>query len=144
MLAGSFTWLSGNGDPLKATSRIAIVGASLVILAAGILGYTALFDLFQSIGLFHWSLAVFFPLLFDFSEVTAAVIVLNAKLSGEDDRLAWRAVLLFTGLGIIANVAHAIFAWYSAKISGGRRSWGSSPPPSFRSRLRWSPISSSP
>ncbi|MCG3209246.1 MAG: hypothetical protein FOGNACKC_02867 [Anaerolineae bacterium] len=114
------TWLFGHGDPIKATSRIAVTGASLVILSAGVLGYTALFDLFNSIGLFHPALAIFFPLLFDFAEITAAVIVLNAKLQGEDDRLAWRAVLLFTALGIIANVAHATYAYYSQVIDEGQ------------------------
>jgi hypothetical protein len=114
------TWLSGDNDPIKATSRLATVGAGLVILSAGILGYSALYDLFLSIGLFSPLLAIFFPLLFDFAEVTAAIIVLNAKLNEEDDTLAWRAVLLFTGLGIAANIAHAIFAWYSAIITGGQ------------------------
>lgn len=113
-------WLSGDNDPIRATSRLAIIGASLVILSAGILGYSALYDLFLSIGLFSPFLAVFFPLLFDFAEVTAAIIVLNAKLNEEDDTLAWRAVLLFTGLGIAANIAHAVFAWYSAIITGGQ------------------------
>jgi len=114
---GKFTefWMA-DGDPILATTRIAIVSASLVILAAGALGFTALYDLFVSIGLFHPGLAILFPLLFDFAEITAAVIVLNAKLNGEDDRLAWRAVLLFTGLGILANIAHAVHAAWLGKI----------------------------
>lgn len=99
------------------TSRIAVVCATLVILSAGILGYTALYDLFVSIGLFAAWLGIFFPLLFDLAEVTAAVSVFNAKLQGEDDRFAWGMVLLFTVLGVVANIAHAAFAWYIGKIT---------------------------
>lgn len=98
------------------TTRIAVVTAALVILSAGILGYSALFDLFVSIGLFSWWLAIFFPLLFDLAEVTAAVSVFNAKLQGEDDKFAWGMVILFTILGIVANVGHATAAWWVGRI----------------------------
>lgn len=101
---------------IDVTTRIAVTCAGLVILAAGALGYTALYDLFVSIGLFAAWLGVFFPLLFDLAEVTAAVSVFNAKLQGEDDRFAWVMVLLFTALGIVANIAHALAAWWVGRI----------------------------
>jgi DNA-binding NarL/FixJ family response regulator len=110
-------WPLGVGDPVIVTTRITILAAAAVILSAAILGYTALFDLFVSIGLFWWPLAIFFPLLFDLAEITAAVTVFNAKLQGEEDRFAWIMVLLFTGLGIAANVGHAVFAWWLGKIT---------------------------
>src|SRR6185503_12470180 len=103
-------------NAITITTRIAVVCAALVILSAGILGYTALYDLFVSIGLFSAWLGIFFPLLFDLAEITAAVTVFNAKLQGEEDRFAWRMVLLFTGLGIVANIGHAASAWYIGKI----------------------------
>lgn len=120
MIAKVLNWLFGNSEPIETTSYIAVICASLVILSAGILGYTALFDLFNSIGLFHPALAIFFPLLFDFAEITAAVIVLNAKLQDEDDALAWKAVLLFTALGIIANIAHVLYAYFDGRINAGQ------------------------
>lgn len=103
-------------NAITVTTRIAVVTAALVILSAGILGYTALYDLFVSIGLFSAWLGIFFPLLFDLAEVTAAVSVFNAKLQGEDDKFAWFMVLLFTILGIVANIGHATAAWYTGKI----------------------------
>lgn len=112
--------LTANNGAITATTRIVAVSASLVILSAGILGYTALFDLFLAIGLFHWSLAIFFPLLFDLAEVTAAVAVFNAKLQGEDDKFAWRMVITFTALGVIANCVHAGHAYYIGKIDQGQ------------------------
>ncbi|MCL4299479.1 MAG: DUF2637 domain-containing protein [Anaerolineae bacterium] len=98
------------------TTRLAVVTAALVILSAGILGYTALYDLFVSIGLFSSWLGIFFPLLFDLAEITAAVSVFNAKLQGEDDKFAWRMVILFTILGIVANIGHATTAYLTGKI----------------------------
>lgn len=103
-------------NAITMTTRITITAAVLVILSAGILGYTALYDLFLSIGLFSPWLAYFFPLLFDLAELAAAGSVLTAKLQKEDDRFAWRMVLLFTGLGIVANIGHAASAWYVGKI----------------------------
>lgn len=105
-----------NSKAITWTTNVAVGSSGLVILAAGILGYTALYDLFVSIGLFAAWLGVFFPLLFDLAEVAAAVSVFNAKLQGEDDRFAWGMVILFTFLGIVANIAHASFAWYIGKI----------------------------
>ena len=105
-----FTWITGSGDPVTATSRIAVTSSIAVILSAGILGYTALYDLFVSIGLFATWLAIFFPLLFDLAEVSAAVSLLNAKLQGENDRFSWRLVIAFTLAGIGANIAHAVYA----------------------------------
>src|SRR5262245_36923455 len=96
--------------PIVITTYIAVTAAALVILSAGVLGYTALYDLFVSIGLFSAWLGIFFPLLFDLAEVAAAVAVFNAKLQGEEDRFAWGMVLLFTGLGIVANIGHATAA----------------------------------
>lgn len=110
------TWISGDGNAVVASTRITVAGAVLVIVAAGILGFTALHDLFLAINLFSPWLGFLFPLLFDFSEITAAVAVLNAKLHGEDDVFAWRMVLLFTGLGVIANIAHALYAGYIGEI----------------------------
>ncbi|MCL4300560.1 MAG: DUF2637 domain-containing protein [Anaerolineae bacterium] len=104
-------------NAITITARIAVVCAALVILSAGVLGYTALYDLFVSIGLFAAWLGIFFPLLFDLAEITAALAVFNAKLQGEEDRFAWIMVLLFTGLGITANVGHAVFAWWIGKIT---------------------------
>lgn len=104
-------------NAISLTTRIAVISAALVILSAGILGYTALFDLFLSIGLFSAWLGIFFPLLFDLAEVTAAVSVFNARLQGEDDKFAWGMVVLFTILGIVANIGHATFAWYAGKIT---------------------------
>lgn len=101
---------------ITVTTYISVITAALVILSAGILGYTALYDLFVSIGLFSAWLGIFFPLLFDLAEVTAAVSVFNAKLQGEDDKFAWAMVILFTILGIVANVGHATAAWYTGKI----------------------------
>lgn len=103
-------------NAITITTRIAVITAALVILSAGILGYSALFDLFVSIGLFNWWLAIFFPLLFDLAEVTAAVSVFNAKLQGEDDKFAWGMVILFTILGIVANIGHATAAWWTGHI----------------------------
>jgi hypothetical protein len=103
-------------NAITITTRIAVITAALVILSAGILGYTALYDLFVSIGLFTAWLGIFFPLLFDLAEITAAVTVFNAKLQGEEDRFAWVMVLLFTGLGIAANIGHATYAWWLGKI----------------------------
>ncbi|MCL4296537.1 MAG: DUF2637 domain-containing protein [Anaerolineae bacterium] len=103
-------------NAITITTRAAVTTAALVILSAGILGYTALYDLFVSIGLFSPWLGVFFPLLFDLAEVTAAMSVFNAKLQGEDDRFAWGMVILFTILGIVANIGHATAAWYTGKI----------------------------
>lgn len=111
---------SYNFDPITITTRIAVVCAALVIIAAGVLGFTALYDLFVSIGLFAAWLGLFFPLLFDLAEITAAVSVFNAKLQGEDDRFAWRMVLLFTGLGVIANIAHASHAAYIGRIDAAQ------------------------
>ncbi len=105
-----------NERAINLTSTVATIAAGLVILAAGVLGYTALYDLFISIGLFAAWLGIFFPLLFDLAEVAAAVSVFNAKLQGEDDRFAWIMVLLFTILGIVANVGHATAAWWVARI----------------------------
>lgn len=107
-------------NAITITTRIAVVTAALVILSAGILGYTALFDLFVSIGLFSSWLAIFFPLLFDLAEVTAAVSVFNAKLQGEDDRFAWGMVILFTILGIVANIGHAAHAFYVGRIDAAQ------------------------
>ncbi len=108
--------LSQNSKAINWTTYIAVTTAALVILSAGILGYTALYDLFLSIGLFAAWLGIFFPLLFDLAEVASAVTVFNAKLQGEDDRFAWSMVLLFTILGIVANVAHALAAWMTGRI----------------------------
>lgn len=116
--------LARNGQPsqpdnliaINITTKFAVITAALVILSAGILGYTALFDLFVSIGLFSPWLGYFFPLLFDLAEVTAAVSVLNAKLQHEDDKFAWGMVILFTILGIVANVGHATVAHLTGKI----------------------------
>lgn len=115
-----FVWITGSGDPITATSRIAVTSAIAVILSAGILGYTALYDLFISIGLFATWLAIFFPLLFDLAEVSAAVSLLNAKLQGEDDAFSWRLVIAFTLAGIGANIAHAVYAYLAGKIGGGQ------------------------
>lgn len=109
-----------NTRAIDRTYKIIVTGASLVILAAGVLSFTALFDLFVAINLFWWPLAVLFPLLFDLAEVTAAVTVFNAKLQGEDDRFAWWLVLLFTALGITANIAHAAYAYHAGRIDGGQ------------------------
>ena len=106
-----------NSKAINLTTYTAVGCSALVILSAGILGYTALYDLFVSIGLFAAWLGIFFPLLFDLAEVAAAVAVFNAKLQGEEDRFAWGMVILFTLLGIVANVAHASFAWHIGKIS---------------------------
>ena len=103
-------------NAITTTTRIAVTTATLVILSAGILGYTALYDLFVSIGLFSAWLGIFFPLLFDLAEVTAAVSVFNAKLQGEDDKFAWGMVILFTILGIVANIGHATTAWWVGRI----------------------------
>lgn len=102
--------------PITLTTHITALSAALVILSAGVLGYTALYDLFLSIGLFSAWLGIFFPLLFDLAEVTAAVAVFNAKLQDEDDKFAWGMVILFTVLGIVANIAHAGHAWQIGKI----------------------------
>ncbi len=102
------------------TTRLTTTCAGLVILAAGVLGYTALRDLFVSIGLFATWLALLFPLLFDLAEVTAAMSVLNARLQGEEDKFAWCMVLLFTALGIVANIGHATRAYWTGRIDPGQ------------------------
>jgi hypothetical protein len=115
-----FAWITGSGDPITATSRIAVTSAIAVIMSAGILGYTALYDLFVSIGLFAPWLAIFFPLLFDLAEISAAVSMLNANLQGENDRFSWRLVIAFTLAGIGANIAHAVYAHLAGKIGVGQ------------------------
>lgn len=107
---------NGQLSAINWTTRIAVTAAALVILSAGILGYTALYDLFVSIGLFVAWLGIFFPLLFDLAEVTAAVSVFNAKLQGEDDKFAWGMVIFFTILGIVANIGHGVAAWWVGRI----------------------------
>lgn len=110
-------WLTGHGDPVLATARLTVVLSGLVICSAGVLGFTALHDLFIAIGLFHPFLGYLFPVLFDAAEVTFAISTLNAHLQGEEDRHAWRMVISFTLLGIMANVAHAIFAGITGTIT---------------------------
>lgn len=103
---------------INLTTKITVWSSAAVIVAAAILSFTALHDLFIAIGLFHWTLAWLFPLLFDLAEVSAAVSVLNAKLQGDDDKFAWRLVLVFTSLGVLANVFHAYQAFYTGHIDG--------------------------
>lgn len=110
-------WITGRGDPILATSRLTVVLSILVIVSAGILGFTALHDLFISIDLFHPVLGYLFPILFDAAEVSFAISTLNAQLQGEENRFSWRMVITFTLLGISANIAHATFAGLSGVIS---------------------------
>ena len=110
-------WLTGRGDPILATSRLTMTLSIVVIIAAGVLGFTALRDLFIAIHLFNPFLGYLFPILFDAAEVTFAVTTLNAQLQGDDDSFAWWMVIGFTCLGIVANVAHAIFAGLSGLIT---------------------------
>jgi len=109
-----------NSRAVEITNKIGLTTAALVILSAAVLGYTALFDLFASLGLFDTRLGIFFPLLFDLAEVTAAVFVLNAKWQGEDDKFAWRMVITFTALAILANVMHAALAWQNGVINNSQ------------------------
>jgi len=102
------------------TTKIAVVSSVLVILAAAVLSFTALYDLFLQIGLFAGWLAVLFPLLFDLAELAAAVTVLNAKLQGENDRFAWGLVIGFTVAGMGANIAHAAHAWHIERIDSAQ------------------------
>lgn len=110
-------WLTGQGDSIQATFNLMVGLSILVILSAGVLGFTALHDLFLSIGLFHWFLGYLFPILFDAAEISFAVTSLNAQLQGEDDRFAWWMVIIFTLLGIGANIAHAISAGMNGMIT---------------------------
>lgn len=110
-------WLTGQGDPVVATSRLTVVLSILVIFSAGVLGFTALRDLFISINLFHPWLGYLFPILFDAAEIVMAISVLNAQLQGENSWFAWAMVVAFTCFGIGANVAHAIFAQISGLIT---------------------------
>lgn len=105
-----WAWFSGRGDPVLATTRFIWILSLIVLLSAGILGYVALHDLFLSIGLFPSILAYLFPILFDATEVTFAITTLNAQMQDEEDRFAWVMVIVFTLLGMMANVAHAFFA----------------------------------
>lgn len=102
------------------TTKIAVVSSALVILAAAVLSFTALYDLFLQIGLFAGWLAALFPLLFDLAELAAAVTVLNAKLQGENDRFAWGLVIGFTLAGMSANIAHAGHAWHIGRIDSAQ------------------------
>ncbi|MCB0154683.1 MAG: DUF2637 domain-containing protein [Anaerolineae bacterium] len=102
------------------TTRVAVVSSALVILAAAVLSFTALYDLFLQIGLFAGWLAILFPLLFDLAELAAAVTVLNAKLQGENDRFAWGLVIGFTVAGMLANIAHAAHAWHIGRIDSAQ------------------------
>jgi len=104
-----------DNKPLTITTYAVVGLSTLSILGALILSYTALFDLFNNIGLFDWRLAFLFPLLFDLVEVSAAIAVFNAKLQDKEDEFAWRMVLAFTGLGIVANIIHAMYA-YSTNV----------------------------
>lgn len=113
-----------NQTAILTTNKITVASAAAVILAAAALSFTALFDLFNQIGLFHPLLAWLFPLLFDLAEVSAAVSVLNAKLQGENDRLAWRLVIGFTVAGIVANTAHAVHAWHIGRIDSAQLALG--------------------
>ena len=110
-------WLTGQGDPIVATSRLTVALSILVILSAGILGFTALRDLFIAMHLLNPILGYLFPILFDAAEVNFAVTTLNAQLQGDDDPFAWWMVIIFTFLGIMANVAHAVFAGISGLIT---------------------------
>ncbi len=110
-------WFSGQGDPILATSRLTVALSFVVIASAGILGFTALRDLFISINLFHPWLGYLFPILFDAAEITFAISILNAQLQGEEDRFAWAMVVVFTLFGIGANVAHALFAQLTGHIT---------------------------
>jgi len=112
--------MTANNRAITITNHITIWTSVLVIIAAAILSFTALRDLFVSIGLFAIWLSFLFPLLFDLAEVAAAVSVLNAKLQGEDDRFAWRLVIGFTLAGIAANVAHAYHAYSVGRIDAGQ------------------------
>lgn len=112
-----WAWLTGQGDPIVATSRLTVTLSILVILSAGVLGFTALRDLFISINLFNPFLGYLFPILFDAAEINFAVTTLNAQLQGDEDRFAWWMVIIFTLLGITANVAHALFAGISGIIT---------------------------
>ncbi len=47
-----WAWVTGEGDPIKATMRLDVALSIVVIISAGVLGFTALRDLFISIGLF--------------------------------------------------------------------------------------------
>lgn len=100
------------------TTRAALALAAIVIVSAAILGYTALADLFGAIDLFPLWLAYLFPLLFDAMEVAAAVAVFNARLQGEEDTFAWRLVVNFTLLGVIANALHALTGFLEGRIVG--------------------------
>lgn len=110
-------WITGQGNPVLATMRLTVALSIAVILSAGILSFTALYDLFISFNLFNPYLGFLFPILFDAAEVTFAVSTLNAQLQGEEDRHAWRMVIAFTFLGMMANVAHALHAWFSGTIT---------------------------
>ena len=60
---------------VEATTWAVVIGAGLVIIAAGILSFSALKDLFGMMGLFPDWLAWLFPLLFDLTEVSFALAV---------------------------------------------------------------------
>ena len=87
--ANLWKWFSGRGDPVLTTTRFIWILSLIVLLSAGILGFTALRDLFLAIGLFPPILAYLFPILFDATEVTFAITTLNAQMQGEEDRFAW-------------------------------------------------------
>lgn len=102
--------------PIKYTTNTILILSACSLLSALILSYTSLHHLFNAIGLFHWTLAYLFPLLFDLVEVAAAIAVFHAKLHNEEDEYAWKMVLWFTGLGIIANITHVLYAYGNGLI----------------------------
>jgi len=102
---------------IETTTWAVVTGAGLVILAAGVLSFSALKDLFGMMGLFPDWLAWLFPLLFDLTEVSFALAVWNSYLQGREDKWAWKMVVIFTLVGVIANVTHAVAAYGFGNIS---------------------------
>jgi hypothetical protein len=105
------------GDPIAVTNKATLWLAFTVLVSAAILGYTALFELFVAINILPFWLALFFPILFDAAEVYFAINTLNAELQEETDRFSWRMVIVFTGLGVIANWAHSYLAFAAQSIN---------------------------
>ncbi len=104
-------------NPINATMLISVIFSFVVLVAAFILGFTALYELFISIGILSSWLAWAFPVLFDFTEVFFAVSLLNSRLQGEDDRFSWMMIVVFTILGIAANSAHVYLAFLETELN---------------------------
>jgi hypothetical protein len=109
-----------NNQTIKYTAYVLYTLSGICIVASFALSYNSLRSLFIDIDLFPWYMSYAFPLLFDAVEVVAAIAVFYSRLQDEEDTFAWRMVLVFTTLGIVANVTHVLYAYMADEITRGQ------------------------